>query len=630
MIILFRQPSEEESDDIVRRSKPGTDIYVMPGIIVNLPLEVKIIPDQIVKDAVTQLINDIRQLGDKVIEGQKDFKSVGEMLTFEKMSVWHYQRFRMFFLLRNEWIINHCIEKLNNGSNSLNCYVPGSFNCHIQNQAESIRLITPITEETTGNKNSLLTTIISMVNYTIFFVLRVIIGCLRNNHLHKKTFVVIDRSLRQQTRNIITLKKKWDNFNLSPLFDSNPHGLLIISDVETPKFKSGPRFTLNKYFFNGEGRREKTCYSEVIMLKGLFSALVRKEQKNRISELDEKVHKIEEADLTSKQQRIFTVFSSLRNSTSFYIFKYLAFRKFFSKYHFTSVVAIDENSPATKCILDAGKANLMKAVGIQHGNIGPSQPAYLYTEKDKELGIMADLTITWGQYWRDFLVENANFPAEKIAIAGQMRSDLIPAMKAREMQYKQELDSLEYSGYTDQSLKTSEDFPYLVTFASQPIPDINYRKQIAYDVFTCFKRYPEIKLILKLHPAEKHSIGWYRKIAKEAGYHNPDIRYNLDLYELLAASDLVITGYSTVGSEAVYFGKPLVIYDPFKEDLLQYVKEKVAFQATGSLSLEQIVDSILNGSLFPDKERYTEFIKKYAHAIDGEATNRTIEFLNDL
>lgn len=688
MIILFRQPSEEESDDIVRRSEPGADIYAMPGIIINLPLQVRTIPDQIVKDAVTKLIEEIKELGDKVIEGiesgdkvnspfasvAKTGNSVAEMLTIGKMSAWHYQRFRIFFLLRNEWIINHCIEKLSDGADTLTCYVPEAFVCHKQNQVDNIRLARTVSvggkrtstttvrnsQVTSGstndndhtsreakarlkfpkirrnfrkraeNRNSIFKSLISIVNYSIFFVLRIIIDSFRNNHLHKKTIVVIDRSLRQQTRNITTLEKKWDNFNLSPLFDANPQGLLIISDIETPKFKSGPRFSLHKYFFSGEGRSEMTCYSEVIMLKGLLSGAVRKERKEFISVLDERSHKISEANLTPEQQRIISVFRSLKKSTAFFIFKYLAFRKFFSKYNFSTVVAIDENSPATKCILDAGKATSMKAVGIQHGNIGPSQPAYLYTAMDKEQGIMADLTITWGQYWRDFLVENANYPPEKVAIAGQMRSDLIPAMKARELQYKQELDGARYSGYPDQSPKSFEDLPYIVTFASQPIPDINYRKQMAYDVFSCFKRYPEIKLILKLHPAEKHSANWYRKIAKEAGYFNPDIRYDLDLYELLAASDLVITGYSTVGSEAVYFGRPLIIYDPFKEDLLQYVKERVAFQATGSLSLEQIVDSILNGSLFPNKDMYREFIEKYAHSIDGYATERTIKFLKEL
>jgi hypothetical protein len=642
MILIFRQPTEEESDDVVRRSEPGSDVYVMPGIVVNLPIEVKVISDEIVKEAVSRLIDEIKLLGDKVIDTSKQHadsissKTVAEMLTFEKMSVWHYQRFRMFFLLRNEWIINHCIERLSETGETLTCYVPGSFNCHSRNDVANILLIRSSGESAgkisvRSNKGiSLLHTYLSIVNYTIFFILRVIIGAFRNNHLQMKSFVVIDRSLRQQTRNINTLEKKWDNFNLSPLFDSNPDGLLIISDIETPKFKSGPRFSLHKYYFNGEGRRERTYYSEPIMLSGLLAGKVRKERKKWMWLLKEQVQHIGTSGLLSEQKRIFDVFVSLTRSTSFFIFKYLAFREFFGKHKFLAVAAIDENSPATKCILDAGKASSMKAIGIQHGNIGPSQPAYLYTAKDKEHAVMADMTITWGHYWSDFLVDYGNFPPEKVAIAGQMRSDLIPAMKAKAMQYKQELSGVSTSDYSPQSSKTFEDLSYLVTFASQPIPDINYRRQLAYDVFSCFKRYPEIKLILKLHPAEKHSAGWYKSIAKEAGYENPDIRYNLDLYELLAASDLVITGYSTVGSEAVYFGKPLIIYDPFKEDLLQYVKEKVAFQATGLLSLEQIVDSILNGSLFPDKERYEKFIEKYAHAIDAKATERTIDCLKKL
>jgi len=453
----------------------------------------------------------------------------------------------------------------------------------------------------------------SLINYAIFFKLRILISILRKVKLNDKKNVIVDRSIRQQCRNIKTFEKKWDNFNLYPLFDLNPTGQLIISEVETPKLKGGAPFNLHYYHFSGEGRSQKTIYGEYIMFRGLLSIRLFKEHKILLSKLDTLCNKYlsDGALMDEKEMRILKSFASLRSSSSFYLRKFLCYRHFFIKNKFQNVAAIDENSPATRCILDAGRSAGMKSVGIQHGNIGDSQPAYLYSEKDKERRVMADLTITWGNYWSEFLIKQGNYPPDTVKTAGQMRSDLIPGMLRNAEEYR--------SGISDN--------PFLVTFASQPIPDSNYRYKVAYDVFTCFNSIPQAKLIVKLHPAERNSADYYRAIAKDAGYPDPDIRYSIDLYELLAASDLVITCYSTVGSEAVYFGKPLIIYDPFREDLLKYVKEGVAFQATDHESLIMLVEQLINGSLAPDRDKFSDFISKYAFAIDGEATKRTLEFL---
>lgn len=624
VILIFRQLSKCEIGDLTTNHEPSVKIYSLPGLFINLPLSLNVIPETIVKEASDDLINTMKKLGNKDIEGI----SLSDLFTFDKMPLWHYQKFRIFFLLRKHWIINHSLNYYSKDYDVIHAYVPDDYNNAPTPGNVEVNLIKNKTNKQTANKTSFISKqrkkIETLVNYSIFFFLRVIISLFRNNQLRHKKHVVIDRSFRQQCRNLYTLDKKWDNYNLSPLFDTNPEGLLIISEVETPKLNSITSFKLHSYFFTGEGRSGHTVYGEYILFRGMTSIKINVQRRTWRAQFDEKCRRIE-ADYMEKdagesrglfshsELRIIETFITLRKSSFYYFYKYLCYERFFKKYSFSTVSTIDENSPATRCILDSAKTSSIKTIGIQHGNIGDSQPAYLYTETDRENSIMVDRTIVWGEYFQDFLINKANYPPESVKIAGQMRSDLIPAMIQKSETFRSNISNS----------------PFIVTFASQPISDVNYRYQIAYSVFHCLKRYPQIKLILKLHPAEQHAISYYTKIAEDAGYVNPDIRYDIDLYELLTVSDLVITGYSTVGTEAVYFGKPLIIYDPFKEDLLNYVKEGVAFLATDQHSLNQLVDDLMNSNLKHDKMKYDAFIRKYAFSIDGKATSRTLKFITE-
>ena len=88
---------------------------------------------------------------------------------------------------------------------------------------------------------------------------------------------------------------------------------------------------------------------------------------------------------------------------------------------------------------------------------------------------------------------------------------------------------------------------------------------------------------------------------------------------------MLITCFSTVGTETVYFHKPLVILDHLKQDIMGYAAEGVAFHATDSLSLTNILSGIFNGTLKIDWEKYDSFIQKYAYRIDGKVAERCIE-----
>ena len=170
----------------------------------------------------------------------------------------------------------------------------------------------------------------------------------------------------------------------------------------------------------------------------------------------------------------------------------------------------------------------------------------------------------------------------------------------------------------------------MVVFASQPQPDANLRRQAAFDVFTALKDEKDVFVVVKLHPAERFAFDYYNAIARETGCVNYKLIYDIDLYRLIAACQVLITCYSTVGTEAIYFDKPLIILDHLREDLLGYHEEGVAMQATGSEDVKMMVRGFLDRQIIPDEIAYKSFISRYAFCIDGNAVDRCLSFINKL
>ena len=169
----------------------------------------------------------------------------------------------------------------------------------------------------------------------------------------------------------------------------------------------------------------------------------------------------------------------------------------------------------------------------------------------------------------------------------------------------------------------------LIVFASQPQPDEKLRKQAAIDVFNAVKDNKEIFLVVKLHPAEKHDFDYYHSIAKQTGCNNYKLILDVDLYLLLSKTDILITCFSTVGAEAIYFNKPFISLDYLNEDLLNYHKEGIAFKATNGEELKVCIENILNNKLIIDKNAHQRYIENYAFKIDGKVADRIIEIIRN-
>jgi CDP-glycerol glycerophosphotransferase (TagB/SpsB family) len=93
---------------------------------------------------------------------------------------------------------------------------------------------------------------------------------------------------------------------------------------------------------------------------------------------------------------------------------------------------------------------------------------------------------------------------------------------------------------------------------------------------------------------------------------------------MLAISEIVITCFSTVGSEALYFKKPIIILDHLKADLLGLIGKNLALRATNAEEVSVAIDEIINGKETALSNTIETYVYEYALKIDGLASQRIL------
>ncbi|MCD4664156.1 MAG: CDP-glycerol glycerophosphotransferase family protein, partial [Bacteroidales bacterium] len=514
-----------------------------------------------------------------------------------------YHKFRTYFFLRNLFFEIELIKKLTKEYKSVIYYTNSTYLSDLTFSSGNVK----INLKTKSNQVNYLT----LINYSIFFIVRLFLTTLHLKKLKYRKHIIIDHANKQSCLNLKTLMLEPGNYNLKYLFEKTDDDFLIIDDVEIPKFSTKGQNYMRKYFFKIQPKR---IFSEFILARGLISSKIRKKLHNFSSSLQSIYNQIEPELENQDDKLIFSFIKSLHNSSRLYLFKYLSYKQFFKRFKFKTISSIDENSPRIKTILDAAKYQNIKTIGIQHGTIHELHPAYVYYKNDSLRNIVPDKTIVWGDNWLKFLVSKGNYRKESVYVAGQIRTDIIPKLletKSKNPFIKSENESI-------------------IVFASQPQRDPVLRERAAMDVCNAVNNIKNSRLIIKLHPAEKNDYSYYENIAKKSNCKNYQIILNFDLYLLISLSDIIITCFSTVGAETVYFNKPLIILDHLKQDIQNYHKDGIALQATNSKELKHHIEMILSGNTNIDKTAYKNYILKNAYKIDGKVSERIIQFIRSL
>lgn len=544
------------------------------------------------------IFNKVLQFGEKNIDG----KSLTDLMTFGKASVWHYHKFRIYFYLRNLYYEIGLVEKALRTYSRIYYYTDSAELSEYFSENNNVKVFPSGTSQ--GSSRSRAGKLPVIIKYLFFFLVRVFVALFRLYLLKRPKHIVIDHAIPQRCLNLNTLKPEMANYNLAYLFEKLEKDFVILDEADVPVAASRDFRIRGRRYLSGSNR----IFGEYILLKGILSPHVRHLMKTHNRLLTSAYRSISSKTSGNFEKMAVKRLTSLHASTRFFLFRYFAYQRYFSKISILSVTSIDENSPRIKTILDAARSNDIPVFGIQHGTMHNLHPAYIYTPEDKERRMVPDVTFVWGEHWKEFLEKSGNYPESSLVITGQVRTDIIPALHKR-------------------GRKMGHPFPAgkkIVVFASQPQRDPKLRRQAALDVFNAVRENDMIHLVLKLHPAERNDVHYYRNIADEAGCRNYSVVLQYDLYLLISQCDVMVTCFSTVGAETVYFGKPLVILDHLKQDIQQYHREGIAYQAADESELREIIDKIIRGELKVDREAYRRYISRYACRIDGNAAGRII------
>jgi len=592
-IIINRLLSDSEIDEIKRLADAGAKVFsISASNSMDFAERILLSPEE-KKQINYEIIDEVLRFGDLPVDDQ----TLADLFRIDTASVWHYQKFRVYFAVRNlMYFLRSAQLKFSSFEDHI-WFVPSETK-PLGGLFPEVNFRIPTTKTKTRFNFGDLFSYLVLMKYRF---LNQLFSAPKHPeylvYLTEKYSSVLDKS---------TMKTKSGHHILEYLISELDGRFALLTEVLMPKPKGKSDYSFSWKQFQSSWNEHPKVFLEGFLISGLLKKSVRKSANKAQETIRSAYPKVRETELSLIQKLTLEVFQSLDKSSGFYLYRYFAARNYFKTSGIKAVIAADENSPLTKSILDAAKFCGIKIIGLQHGTMHDLHPAYLYTPTDCKNRVMPDLTLTWGKYWEEFLVEKGNYPKDSVISVGQIRTDIIPILLKEENQKK------------DEPGKT-------IVFASQPQRDPELRYQAAFDVFKAAAKLPQSSLIVKLHPREFSDSEYYLKIAKEADCTNFILDTTSDLYQLIASCDVLITCFSTVGTETVYFHKPLIILDHLKQDIMGYVAEGVAFQASDAASLTEILSGVFSGSLQINREKYDSFIEKYAFQIDGRVAERCLK-----
>lgn len=139
----------------------------------------------------------------------------------------------------------------------------------------------------------------------------------------------------------------------------------------------------------------------------------------------------------------------------------------------------------------------------------------------------------------------------------------------------------------------------------------------------------EWKILLRLHPdvvIESTAIDYPEYVV--------NVSYYSDSQELVAASDMLITDYSSIMFEPAFVGKPVFLYAPDRDSYIN--KERPLLIEYDSLPFpaarteEQLWKSIQDFEETSYQREVSVFLEKYGVHEDGHAAQRAVEFIQGL
>ncbi len=300
---------------------------------------------------------------------------------------------------------------------------------------------------------------------------------------------------------------------------------------------------------------------------------------------------------------------------------YLIAVETFKKHPRSVLIVAADQPPYCRALLYAAKQCGVRSVVIQHGVL----VGQTFTAID------TDYYAGWGRRVIEWFGEHGKGnEAERVCITGSPRYDKYAAM-GKEMDRKSILAALhlppdkkvillltEWVSNISASETDMQDF-YMVDAVVEAVLRLNLGNNV--------------HIVIKPHPAaDIHVLKECCEI-KDLCSHTGLSIINNNLPELLFISDICVSSYSTTLLEAMFFKKPLIVFDHFmKNEFVPYVSKGVALGTSNKDEMASAIKAILYDKTVLENliKNQKDFIEYAAYRLDGRSTERVCRLIEKI
>lgn len=272
------------------------------------------------------------------------------------------------------------------------------------------------------------------------------------------------------------------------------------------------------------------------------------------------------------------------------------------------------------------KSKGIPTVVAMHGFSGiPYDLCYNHIEEDIGLNKeatapycpIADKFVMYGEYDKDNLVKRAKFAEGDVVVTGQPRYDVLA--KAGEVFDRKKI-------FSRLNLDPGKKLIVWMTVSHGFTPQGNERNINA--VYKAMKSLTDVQLVIKLHPSENQKALLYKKDKS----FKPTILggWGTLTFELLYASDIVITHYCSTAIEALMLDKPVIVIAfggrPIR---VPYVESGAAIGIYEENALASAIEGILHDEEARQRlaEAREKFVSEGNYRPDGRASQRIADLI---
>lgn len=350
-------------------------------------------------------------------------------------------------------------------------------------------------------------------------------------------------------------------------------------------------------------RNDESSYdSDYILKKYFLSKNWIKDFLNIKKAFDDLKYQLRSKSFNSNHDKLIVDFFINNLKSQFlYFIRFKSFVKFFKSNSIKGIFLTDENSPQIKVVQYAAKVNNIKVFAYQHGTIHSLHPAYIFGFYNTK-PLLADVTFLWGKYFEALLLDKGGYSKKSIFTSGKIQNEIKKSL--------------------NKSISKSRK---VILFATQPQRDPFLRKKQIKDVMLCVKGLSDdYQLVIRPHPNEI-SDDFFIDISNSLNFSDYIIDRVSDLHSNFDSCYLMITSFSTVGTEFIPYYKPMIILDYLDQDLIGYIKKGVGIQVKNREDLM----TVFSNSISIDNQAYDSFIEDFFFKLDNKSEERIIKRIEE-